>query len=267
MAFDIDQYAETSDGVTWEDLDFDAFDTAPLGEDTLRTLRYMCNVEYHTVCYLRDLLVTPSHKERDVNAFMTMWNREEYWHGEALAAVLGRHGVTVDYDEVKAARVKLEWRDKLAPLKQSIMGNLVGDDFVAVHMAWGAANEWSATAAYRRLAELEDHPALSPLLQRIGQQETRHTAFYATQARRRLEKSALARKLTRLALARAWRPVGSSISEAADLDHVMKHLFDGPAGLAELRRIDANIARLPGMDGLTIFETALRRHGMDWPER
>lgn len=265
MAFDVDQYAETSQGVTWHDLDFDAFDDTPLGEDTLRTLRYMCNVEYHTVCYLRDLLMTPSHKERDVNAFMTMWNREEYWHGEALAAVLARHGITVDYDELKAARVKLEWRDKLAPLRQSILGNIVGDDFVAVHMSWGAANEWSATAAYRRLATLEHHPALSPLLQRIGQQETKHTAFYATQARKRLEKSKMARTLTRLALSKAWRPVGSSISEEADLEHVMRHLFNGEDGLAEIRRIDANIAKLPGMEGLTIFETALLRHDMDWP--
>jgi len=265
MAFDIDEYAETSAGVTWEDLDFDSFDTSPLPADSLRTIKYMCNVEYHTVCYLRDLLVTPSHKERDVNAFMTMWNREEYWHGEALAAVLGRHGITVDYDELKAARVKLEWRDKLGPLKQSIMGNIVGDDFVAVHMSWGAANEWSATAAYRRLAALEGHPALSPLLQRISQQETRHTAFYASQARKRLEKSKLARTLTRLALSKAWQPVGSSISDPDDLDHVMRHLFSGTDGLAEIQRIDTNIAKLPGMEGLAIFETALRRHDMDWP--
>ena len=265
MAFDVDSYAETSMGVTWQDLDFDSFGSQPLSQDTLRTLSYMCAVEYHTVCYLRDLLVTPSHKERDVNAFMTMWNREEYWHGEALAAVLARHGITVDYDELKAARVKLEWRDKLAPLKQSILGNIIGDDFVAVHMSWGAANEWSATAAYRRLAALEQHPALSPLLQRIGQQETRHTAFYATQARKRLEKSKMARTLTRLVLAKAWRPVGSSISEPEDLDHVMRHLFSGPDGLAEIRRIDANIAKLPGMEGLTIFETAVRPHDMGWP--
>ena len=53
-------------------------------------------------------------------------------------------------------------------------------DFSAVHMTWGAANELSAVAAYRRLAQMHDHPALSPLLQRIAQQETRHVAFYTT---------------------------------------------------------------------------------------
>lgn len=262
MAFDIDQYAETSVEVTWQDLDFEAFAEAPLPEVTLRTLQYMCNVEYHTVCYLRDLLVTPSHKERDVNAFMTMWNREEYWHGEALADVLGRHGLTVDYDRLKAGRLKLEWRDKLAPLRQSILGNIVGEDYIAVHMSWGAANEWSAVAAYRRLAALEDHPALSPLLQRIAQQETRHVAFYATQARKRLEKSRIARKLTRLALTKAWEPVGSSISEPDEVKHVMTHLFGTEEGLAEIRRIDANIAKLPGMEGITIVEDALRKRGV-----
>jgi hypothetical protein len=28
-----------------------------------------------------------------------MWNYEEYWHGEALAAVLAAHGVTGGDDE------------------------------------------------------------------------------------------------------------------------------------------------------------------------
>jgi len=129
-------------------------------------------------------------------------------------------------------------------------------------MSWGAANEWTAVAAYRRLAALEQHPALSPLLRRIAQQETKHVAFYATQARNRLEKSKLARKLTRLALAKAWEPVGSSISEPDEVQHVMRHLFDSEDGMAEVRRIDANIAKLPGMEGLTILETALRKGGV-----
>lgn len=101
MAFDIDKYAKNSTGVQWSDLDFDEFERNPLPEGTLRTLRYMCDIEYHTVCYMRDLLTTPSHNEPAVGTFMTMWNREEFWHGEALAAVLERHGVRVDFDELQ----------------------------------------------------------------------------------------------------------------------------------------------------------------------
>ena len=50
----------------------------------------MHDVEHHTVCYLRDLLVTPAHRDPEITTFLTMWTFEEFWHGEAIAAVLGR---------------------------------------------------------------------------------------------------------------------------------------------------------------------------------
>jgi len=262
MAFNIDKYTANSVGVAWADLDFDEFDRTPLPEESLRTLQYMCNVEYHTVCYLRDLLTTPSHKEPEIGAFMTMWNREEFWHGEALAAVLGRHGITVDFDQLKATRVKLGWKDRLDPIKQSLMGGLVGHDFVAVHMAWGAANEWSANAAYLRMAELEGHPVLAELLKRIAAQETKHVAFYASQARARLSSSRKAQVIARFALNRFWAPVGSGISSEQEVTHVMGHLFAGVEGRKLVREIDSHIARLPGMDGLKIVENSLEKRGI-----
>jgi hypothetical protein len=260
MAFDIDKYAETSTPVAWDDLDFDSFETQPLDEDTLRSLRYMCDVEYHTTCYLRDMLVTPSHRDDDAGGFMTVWNREEFWHGEALAAVLQRHGIVVDYDELKAKRVKLGWSQALSPLKQSVLTNLAGTDFVAVHMTWGASNELSAVAAYRRMAALTDHPALSPLLKRIAQQETRHVAFYSTQARARLENSEKARAVTRLALGNVWRPVGSGIMSDDEIVHVMGQLFEGHG--EELDDLDRKVQKLPGLHGMTIFRNAFQKMGI-----
>ena len=262
MAFDIDKYTTNSSAVAWGDLDFDEFDHQPLPASTLRTLRYMCDVEYHTVCYLRDLLTTPSHKEPEIGAFMTMWNREEFWHGEALAAVLGKHGIVVDFDELKATRVKLGWKDRLDPIKQSLMGGLVGHDFVAVHMAWGAANEWSANAAYLRMAKKEGHPVLAELLKRIAAQETKHVAFYASQARERLMASKKAQVIARFALRKFWGPVGSTISSDAEVKHVMGDLFGGSEGRKLIRDVDSHIARLPGMTGLTIVETSLDARGI-----
>jgi hypothetical protein len=262
MAFDIDKFTKNSDRVQWADLDFDEFERTPLPAHTLRSIRYMCDVEYHTVCYMRDMLTTPSHKEAEVGAFMTMWNREEFWHGEALAAVLAKHGISVDFDQLKATRLKLGWKDRLDPIKQSIMGGLVGNDFVAVHMAWGAANEWSANAAYHRLAAIEDHPTLSPLLKRIAQQETKHVAFYASQARERLAKSKKARVLARFALSKAWGPVGSTISEDSEVTHVMGQLFGGTEGRKLIRDIDRHIAKLPGLEGLRIVEKSLDARGI-----
>jgi hypothetical protein len=257
VAFDIDDYTATSAAVHWADLDLGRFAEHPLEERSLRTLRYMTDVEYHTVCYTRDLLTTPSHRDPDVNAFMTMWNREEFWHGEALAAVLAMHGVTVQYDELRAKRLKLGWKDRLDPIKQSVLGSLVGGDFIATHMAWGAANEWSAITAYNRMAELERDPVLAELLRRIAKQEARHVAFYTSQARSRLAASTKAQKLTRFALKRFWAPVGSTIMERSDVVHVMTHLMSGPAGRDAARRVDRSIAGLPGLSGLHIVEDAL----------
>ena len=56
----------------------------------LRCLRYMHDVEHHTVCYLRDLLVDPAPTTRPgMTAFLTFWACEEFWHGEAIATCSG----------------------------------------------------------------------------------------------------------------------------------------------------------------------------------
>ncbi|SHI79007.1 hypothetical protein SAMN02745244_01059 [Tessaracoccus bendigoensis DSM 12906] len=260
MAFDLEKYAETSDRVRWEDLDLDIFDEQPLDQETLRSLRYMCDVEYHTSCYLRDLLVTRSHREDEARGFMTTWNREEFWHGEALSAVLKKHDIYVDYDELKAKRVKLGWQLAMGPVKQATGSNLVGDDFIAVHMTWGAANELSAVSAYRRMADMQDHPVLSPLLERIAKQETRHVAFYTTQARAKLEESTRAQKIVRWVMSNVWKPVGSGIMDDKEILHVMRHLFEGHGD--ELDKLDQRVQRFPGLDGITIFKTAFRKIGV-----
>ena len=51
----------------------------------------MHDVENHTVCYLRDVLVTRAHRDPEVTSFLTLWNYEEFWHGEAIAAILAAH--------------------------------------------------------------------------------------------------------------------------------------------------------------------------------
>lgn len=262
MAFDIDTYTRKSTNVQWSDLAFEEFRDNPLPPDTLRSLRYMCDVEYHTVCYLRDMLVTPSYQDEQVSAFMTMWNREEFWHGEALAEVLAWHGISVDFDVTRAKRLKVGWKDRLDPVKQSVLSNLIGTDFIAVHMIWGAVNEWSAIAAYQRLAAMEPHPALAELLRRIARQEAKHVAFYATQARTRLQDRRKAQRLARFALRKFWGPVGSGVLPDAEVDHVMAHLFRGAEGMAEVRRIDEHVARMPGLEGLTIVEDAMRQRGI-----
>ena len=89
---DIDRYVERAGRLDLTGIDFDAFRRTPLDPDVLRCLRYMHDVEHHTVCYLRDLLVTPAHRDPRVTTFLTVWNYEEMWHGDALGRVLAAHG-------------------------------------------------------------------------------------------------------------------------------------------------------------------------------
>jgi hypothetical protein len=167
MAFDIDKFQRESAPVVHDDLDYAAFADRPLSRDGLRCLRYMCDVETHTICYLRDLLVTPSHRDPEVTTFLTMWVHEEHWHGEALARVLDVHGIPTGHEHIRRVRLAQGWRDRFAPITQAVAANVLGEDYVAVHMTWGAINEWSAHAAYARLIEREDHPVLTTLLTRI----------------------------------------------------------------------------------------------------
>src|SRR5215211_864545 len=74
------------------DIDYTAFADRPLGAEHLRCIRYMHDVEHHTVCYLRDLLVTRAHRDPAVTTFLTIWAFEEMWHGEALGKLLEAHG-------------------------------------------------------------------------------------------------------------------------------------------------------------------------------
>jgi hypothetical protein len=261
MAFQIDQYKRTAAPVRFEDLDFRSFADRPLSPGALRCLRYMCDVEDYTVCYLRDLLVTPSHRDPVISTFLTMWNYEEYWHGEALARVLDAHGIPTGDDHIRAVRAAQGWRDKLNPVMHTLAANLAGEDFIAVHMTFGAINEWSTHAGYARLAGREQHPVLTELLGRIMRQETRHVAFYATQARDRLASSARARTLTRWALRWFWSPVGSSIMPAEETGHLLRFLLGGADGARTVERIDEKIDRLPGLRGLALTRRAVARWG------
>ncbi len=261
MAFDIVAYKTTAAPVRIDDLDIDsAFIDRPLSADALRCLRYMSDIESHTICYLRDLLVTPSHADPQVTTFLTMWALEEFWHGEALAKVLAVHGVPTEDEHIRQVRLRLGWRDRMAPIEQALLANIVGEAYIAVHMSWGAINEWSTHVAYSRLAELEQHPVLTELLERIMRQESRHAAFYASQARDRLEASKRARRLTRFALRLFWAPVGTGLMPKEDTAFITRHLLGGEVGARLIDQLDQKIARLPGMAGMSLVSRATAKY-------
>lgn len=256
MTLDIDSLIQRSGRLQVDDIDFEAFRHHPLDPSTLRCLRYMHDVEGHTACYLRDLLATRAHRDPEMTAFLACWCYEEHWHGEAIAQVLRAHGEPAGRERLAASRHRLPRRDALKPAAFTVASALT-PHIVAVHMAWGAVNEWTTQAGYGRLAARAEHPVLSELLRRIMRQEGRHIDFYSLGARTRLADSATARRLTRFALRRYWAPVGAGVMAEAEVEFLVNHLFGDTGGRAGAQRIDRAIDRLPGLGGLHLVETAV----------
>ncbi|MCW5893707.1 MAG: acyl-ACP desaturase [bacterium] len=248
-----DAWWSRSRAVDVDDIRWDDVPRTPLRPATVRALRYMQDVEAHTIVYLRQLLATRAIDEPAVATFLATWFYEETAHGRALDRFLRAAGYA------PAARVRSH-APPIHRLQERAMAALsrTWPDFVAVHMTWGAINELTALAAYQRLAALADHPVLTALLARLVRDEARHYAFYARQASRRLAAPA-ARRITRVLVDRFWAPVGSGVQADAEVRALADFLFGGPEGHAAARRIDAALGRLPGFDDARVVERWLDR--------
>jgi hypothetical protein len=234
------------DGVRWADVP-----RWPVPDTTVRTLRYMQDIEAHTIVYVRQLLGTRAVDDPDVARFLATWLYEETAHGEALARFLRAAG----HGHVPRARSRMPFRHRVQEHGMRLV-SAAWPDFVAVHMTWGAINEITALTAYQRLAALAGHPVLSDLLERLVRDEARHYAFYFRQAAARLASPA-ARRIARALVDRFWGPVGTGVQPDAEVRFVAGHLFEGPDGRAGARRIDAAIARLPGFTDARLVESWL----------
>jgi hypothetical protein len=91
-------------------------------------------------------------------------------------------------------------------------------------------------------------------------QEGRHIDFYASQAEGRLCGDRRAQRLTRFALRKLWKPVGSDVMPPAEVRFLVNHLFGDDSGLGTAERIDRNVDRLPGLDGLHLIRGAAERY-------
>jgi hypothetical protein len=259
MRTTIDSYKSRARRLDLEGIEFDDFKDRPLPADALRSLRYMHDVEHHTICYLRDLLLTPAHRDPHVTSFLSCWVFEEMWHGEALAQVLAAHGEVAGEPRVAALRRGRRRREALTAISTLATAALSGRPFIALHMTWGAINEWTTQAGYARLSDTAGHPTLGELLRRIMKQKGGHIDFYASEAMRRLEGSPRAQGLTRNMLKHLWRPVGSGVMPKGEVGFLVNYLFSGEKGAQALERIDRHVDRLPGQSDLHLLTRSMKR--------
>jgi hypothetical protein len=247
---DLEAYVARSGGVDLAAFAWADVPRHPVSPETVRTLRYMEDVESHTIIYLRELLSTRAVDEPDVATFLACWLYEETLHGIALARFLEAAGHPV------GQRSRPRGQEPLVKRLESMAVALLSrawPDFCALHMTWGAINELTALASYRRLAKVASHPVLTALLERIMLDESRHFFFYYRQAEDRLRRPGAAR-MARVIVDRFWAPVGSGEQAKEELRFLAGYLFSGDEGRAAARKVDETIRRLPGFETVQLVE-------------
>jgi hypothetical protein len=247
---DLEAYVARSRAVELSSFPWADVPRHPVSPEAIRTLRYMQDVEAHTIIYLRELLATRAVDDPDVATFLACWVYEETFHGLALARFLEAAGHPL------GPRARPRGQEPLLKQIEATAVSLLSKiwpDFCALHMAWGAINEMTALTGYRRLSKLAGHPVLSALLERIALDESRHFFFYYRQAEERLRRPGAAR-VARVIVDRFWAPVGSGEQSRDDLAFLAGYLFGGEEGRAAARKIDETIRRLPGFSSVRLVE-------------
>ena len=258
MSIDIDTLVRRSARLEVEDLDLGAFAARPLDPDTLRCLRYMHDVESHTVCYLRDMLVTRAHRDPSVTAFLTCWSYEEHWHGEAIGRVLecprrGGRSQPPGRDAPPAAQAR-------RPAARWCSTSPRPSPAISSPSTWPGGRSTNgprrrATPAWR---PRPDNPVLGELLRRIMRQEGRHIDFYASQARSPPGRQPWPPRSSPgppcAACGRPWDPASCPRTRSGSSSVISSPT---PPGLAAAQRIDRHIDRLPGLEGLHLIENSV----------
>ncbi len=226
-------------------------------------LVYMRDVEKFTAVYYEELRRTPTAKDPLIRQFMDQWEDEEALHGDLLDRFLNEADFQTSKNWEQEALAKIPKSYTIQSRISTLVTNFFGESFSAVHMTWGAINEYSTMYGYQKLWELAKHPVLEHLLRGIVQEEGRHSLFYWHMANIRLKKSNFRQKLARAVVDNFWAPVGSGAKTESDANQVIKTLFAGNAGVDYMNRlVNSKISELPGFNGFTkvtnrIAETAL----------
>ncbi|MFJ9563944.1 hypothetical protein ACIRQQ_28410 [Streptomyces fuscichromogenes] len=245
--FDVREFARTAHGNHRATLALGPLAEEPLDAESLRLVRALRDMERATLHRMRDLLVTATHKDARVTAFLTTWMFERFWIADALDAVLDASPAARDLPP-SAGRTRwvlAERRERRGPVRRSLAAGITGTQIVAEHVTTGLVDEWITQAAYRRLAEVSS--AMAAIINPVVEIKHRHIRFLATEAERRLRHSARARRITCRALRHSAWPLGSVDRSEHERTFFERHVFGDRSGRAEARRIRAMVAALPGI--------------------
>ncbi len=247
--FSVREFARTARGSHRSELDLRAYADAPLPPETVEVVDLLSHLERGALAYLRSVLVTPTHSDARVTAFLVTWAYEKYWVADALELIVAAHpgyapAPTAGVPWLQRARRTLA--ERVEPITESVVANLIGEDVIAVHMSAGAIDEWLSDAAYERLAERSTHEVFTRTITRLLEVKRRHGEFFATEAHDRLAASPKAGRLARRRLGRTTWPLGSQTEPPA----LLARLLGDVVPASDLAAIDARANALPGLTGL-----------------
>lgn len=234
------------DQIPWNEVRKHALDPA-----FIPVITYMRDVEQFTDIYYQQLLRSPTGKDPTIRRFMDRWAHEEVLHAELLNRFLEEAGIPSDPHWAEKAINKIPLSYHVMSRIQSLITNSFGKAFSAVHMTWGAINEYSTMTGYNRLVQLAKHPVLHFILKGIIKEEGRHSFFYWSIARLKLKTSRFRQELSTFIVDKFWGPVGSGAKPENDVNNVITTLFKGKEGVQVMdQMVNRKIEELPGFQGL-----------------
>lgn len=223
-------------------------------------LLYMRDVEILTDMYYEELRRTPTGKDPAISKFMERWGVEETTHGEIIDRFLNEAGVETSKNWKNEVRQNVPRFYTFNTRILTTLTNLIGKQFTATHMTFGAIHEMSTGQGYRRLMKMANHPVLTEILTAIMREESAHTKFYLSVAKIELQKSEFARKVSRFIVNNFWTPVGQGAKPKVQTDYTISTLFSGSEGLEWIERnVSQKIQTLPGFNGLNTISERVKR--------
>jgi hypothetical protein len=248
--FDVRQYARTARGNHRDSLQLEEFAETPLSPKTLQLIRYLARLESATMEHLRNLLVTATHKDARVTAFLVSWAFEKFWIADALDAVLEANSVgkAREVEEGKPRHAFAESSERRGPIRRAVEAFGYGASVVGVHTTTGLIDDWVMADAYVQTSATGNSKALTAVIDLILDVKRRHTEFFLDESRRRLAESPRTVKQARQALPKIVWPIGAVDRASEDRDLFDSVVFGGKEGLERVAEIANRVAGLPGMD-------------------
>jgi hypothetical protein len=228
------------------DLDLSQAARYPVSDEEIGALTYMCDIESHTIVYLRAILNTCAVEDPQTTAFLSCWACEEFFHGRTIRQFLDAVGAPLSPTrmlEVQEASSFTEW---LKELGSSILCRF-SRHFHGAYLTYGAISELSTLEGYGVMSRRTQNPILAEVVRRLAKDERRHFAFYYNKAWLILAPRN-AQRLTNFVIRHFWLPVGGGVKPDGEVNWILSFLLGDPEAAEIATRIDQTIARLPGLE-------------------